>query len=244
MSMITDFIQRFLGHVGMRIARVPTCVEPVAPFALLDVVIGDRSARRGDAFYFIQVGANDGILADSLNPLIRKHSLRGCLIEPMPDTFERLKANYSDQSQLIFRNVMIGEDDGEGLIHRFLPDADVPQDFYHGLARSDGDYIRKRAASVGLCDQIETLTCPRWSFRTLVSDLGERDIDLLFVDTEGSDDSVIRAAFVADIRPAIIHYEWSEMPIERRCALKQRLLDEGYRFMDVGGDTIALRVSI
>lgn len=243
MTLAVDLVQSLLKRFGIRMTRVPKCVEPVAPFALLDVVIGDQFARSGDAFYFIQVGANDGILADNLNPLIRKHRLRGCLVEPMPDTFERLKANYADQTQLVFRNVMIGEEDGEGHIHRFIPEAEVPQDFYHGLARSDGDYIRKRAASVGLDDQIETLTCPRWSFRTLVGSLGLREVDLLFIDTEGSDDSVIRAAFDAAIYPRIIHYEWTEMPLERRCSLKQLLLDKGYRFIDVGGDTIALEVA-
>jgi len=64
--------------------------------------------------------------------------------------------------------------------------------------------------------------------------------DLLLADGAEAGD-VIETALDAGSHPAIIHYEWSEMPPERRCALKRRLLDEGYRFIDVGADTVALR---
>ena len=54
---------------------------------------------------------------------------------------------------------MIGSTENTGIIHRFKPNAPVPADFYHGLARQDSTYIRKRAAEVGMVDQIEEVKC-------------------------------------------------------------------------------------
>ena len=79
-------------------------------------------------------------------------------------------------------------------------------------------------------------------FESFAESLPTRDLALLFVDTEGKDDIVVLSALAAGIRPAIIQYEWSEMPIERRASLKQKLLETGYRFLDVGADTVCLRV--
>ncbi|MCI5117039.1 MAG: hypothetical protein D3913_03595 [Candidatus Electrothrix sp. LOE1_4_5] len=64
---------------------------------------------------------------------------------------------------------------------------------------------------------------------------------MLYKDTEGSDEKIIKNAFQAGLYPPIIHYEWTEMSIERRYLLKMKLLDNGYRFIDVGADTVCVR---
>lgn len=233
---IHDLLKRF----GLRLSRI-TVSEPVAPFDLLDVVIQARLKTEGSAFYLIQIGANDGILADSLNPLIRKYGLRGCLVEPMKDFYEDLIKNYSDQPQLEFRNSLISDSDGYGVIHRFKRDSPVPA-FFHGLARDDFEYIKKRAVSEGVENYIETVKVEKQSFSSLLKSLNAPSISLLYVDTEGSDDKIIYAAFSCGLYPPVIQYEWSEMPPARRHQLKMTLLDNGYRFIDVGADTICLRL--
>ena len=47
-----------------------------------------------DDFFFIQVGANDGLMCDPIRQFIVKHSWGGILVEPVPDYFELLKKNY------------------------------------------------------------------------------------------------------------------------------------------------------
>jgi FkbM family methyltransferase len=212
------------------------------PFDVLELALLKAISHEKQDFYFVQVGANDGVMNDSLNPLIRKYGFRGCLVEPMPDVFNILQHNYRDQPQLDFRNVMIGERDGDAPIHRFKRDAPVRHEFFHGLARQDADYIYTRAKSEGLENYIETVHCRMVTFESLMADLPVRHVSMLYVDTEGRDDSIIDAAFGADVFPPIINYEWTEMPLERRCGLKMRLLDHGYRFVDVGADTVCLRV--
>lgn len=240
--MLKPMIQNFLSMFGARLTRIPQYTVPEAPFDVIDMAIRLKMLERGGDFYFLQIGANDGVMHDTLNPLIRQYGLRGCLVEPMEDVFNDLKRNYSDQPQLIFRNVMIGESDGVGNITRFKRDAPVPASFYHGLAREDADYITKRACAAGLDAHVETVECKVQTFGSLMASLSLSAISLLFIDTEGSDDKVIYSAFRAGVFPPIINYEWTEMPIERRYALKMKLLDHGYRFIDIGADTICLRI--
>jgi len=78
-------------------------------------------------------------------------------------------------------------------------------------------------------------------FQSFIAELPVKQISMLFIDGEGRDDEVIDAAFGAGIFPSIVNYEWTEMPVERRCALKMTLLDNGYRFIDVGSYTVCRR---
>jgi FkbM family methyltransferase len=235
-------VQRVLSSAGLRLSRVPPCVEPVMPFDVLELALLKAISDEKQDFYFVQVGANDGLMNGSLNPLIRKYGLRGCLVEPMPAVFNMLKHNYRDQPQLDFRNVMIGERDGDAPIHRLKRDDPVPYEFFHGLARQDTDYSHKRAKSAGLENYIDTVHCRMVTFESLMADLPVCHVSMLYVGTEGTDDQIVDAAFGADVFPPIINYECTEMPLERRCNLKMRLLDHGYRFIDVGADTVCLRV--
>lgn len=211
------------------------------PFDVFELVLFRELDKFGSDFYFLQVGANDGVMNDSLNPLIRRYGLKGCLVEPLPDIFSELVKNYHDQPQLTFLNCMIGASDGNAIIHRFKRDAPVPAEFYHGLAREDGAYIRSRAEANGLLDYIEATSCRVYSFKSVISELPVKQISMLYIDTEGSDDKIIEAAFKEGVFPSIIQYEWTELPANRRYALKMLLLDHGYRFIDIGADTVCLR---
>src|SRR4051812_7423126 len=61
----------------------------------------------GRGFYFIQVGANDGITDDDIRVHVVGQQWRGILIEPLPDVFEQLRANYSGFDRLQFANLAI-----------------------------------------------------------------------------------------------------------------------------------------
>src|SRR5215207_8561123 len=93
-------VQRVLSSAGLRLSRVPPCLEPVMPFDVFELALLKAISDETQDFYFVQIGANDGVMNDSLNPQIRKYGFRGCLVEPMPDVFNILQHNYRDQPQL------------------------------------------------------------------------------------------------------------------------------------------------
>ncbi len=233
-----SFVHAIFRRIGLRVTRFNHFEDPIAPIDLLPIIVENLFGKLKDDFYFIQIGANDGVRFDSLAPLIRRFGLVGCCVEPMADVFAKLVNNYADQPQVLFRNVMIGDADDGGVIHRFCLDVPVSADFFHGLERQDLSYIKSRAKKCGLDSYVESLECEMWTFTTLIKSLGVAKVSLLCVDTEGVDDLVVRQALDANVRPQVIQYEWTEMSIERRFKLKMQLLDCGYRFIDVGGDTV------
>ena len=51
-------------------------------------------SRIPDDFFFVQIGANDGINHDPLHEYVTKYNLSGLVVEPQPDVFELLRKNY------------------------------------------------------------------------------------------------------------------------------------------------------
>jgi FkbM family methyltransferase len=58
-------------------------------------------------FFFVNIGANDGVVADPTYPFIRKYGWRGIAVEPVPYVFEQLKENYADIEGVILENAAI-----------------------------------------------------------------------------------------------------------------------------------------
>lgn len=240
-NFIKTIVQKLLGIFGMRIARKEIYPELSFPFEILDFVIHKYLSEKNDLF-FVQIGANDGVMSDKLNKFIRKYKLKGILVEPMPDVYQTLLLNYKDQQQLMFENCAIGRENKSVQIYRFKPGSKVPNEFYHGLSRLDGNYIRERAQREGLSDCIEELVVPMWTFEKLIQKHEIKEITLLYVDTEGYDKIVIESCFDAGKYPLIINYEWTEMSDKDNYELKMILLDNGYKFIDIGADTLCLKV--
>lgn len=83
---------------------------------------------------------------------------------------------------------------------------------------------------------------PSLTLRTLLRKHGIQNLTLLMTDTEGFDCEIVNMAFDAGLRPAIIYYELSMPFPQARVDCKKRLMQAGYRFIDVGIDTLAVRL--
>lgn len=83
-------------------------------------------------FFFVQIGANDGLRNDPIHHYVRKYGWKGILVEPQSKVFSSLVKNYEGHSGLIFENVAIGEEDGE--IELFTIDAEEAQEWHNLIA--------------------------------------------------------------------------------------------------------------
>lgn len=208
------------------------------PFSILPMLVRERIARE-EPFFFVQVGANDGVLDDPLRDLVCQHHLNGLLIEPLPDLFEKLKLNYHDESQLYFENVAIINSDGIVLIHRVRNSATVPH-HWHGIASFTRENLLKQGVPP---EYIETVSVRGVSLHSILEKYKITDISLLQIDTEGFDDEIIRFALEAGCFPEIINYEHCWLVPSARFKCKQMLDSHGYQFVEVGKDTLAIRKS-
>ena len=83
------------------------------------------------------------------------------------------------------------------------------------------------------------MTLPALSIQSLLAKHGSPDVAVLQVDVEGFDHRIVHMALDAECRPQIINYEHMHLPAADRVALTRRLRAEGYRFIQVGFDTLA-----
>lgn len=207
------------------------------PFNILPMLVRERLERE-EPFFFVQVGANDGILDDPLRELVCLYHLKGLLIEPLPDLFEKLKFNYKDEPQLCFENVAIISGDGTVPIHRVSNNAVVPH-HWHGIASFTRDNLLTQGVPP---EHIETVQVQGTSLHSLLAKHQIDRISLLQIDTEGYDHEIIRFAFESNCFPDIINYEHCWLVPRNRFKCKQMLDRHGYQFVEVGKDTLAIRL--
>jgi FkbM family methyltransferase len=198
---------------------------------LLDFVHA-HYAKPGDDFFFVQVGAFDGITADPIHHLVKSEGWRGVLVEPQIEAFELLQKNYSGVAGLQFFNVAIGPENGE--ITLYTRPGGVVQ------AASLKRHLMMKPGRRGRELQSRTVAC--WTFQRLLDEAqAPAHIDLLQIDAEGFDYQIIRSVDLARVRPAIIHYEHMVLSQPERNACLELLARHGYRFLLEDNDTIAYR---
>ncbi len=230
------FIQKALMSRGYMIRKIEHTT--IAPIDVFDLVLRDRMSRVSD-FFFLQIGANDGVSFDPIHPYVREFHWRGILVEPVPYLFQRLKANYSGEPQLRFEQAAVAEQEGEITFYAIRDASNLPADI-RGLGSLSRDVIlAHRAVLPNIESLIEEIKVPAITVMGLIAKHGVEKLDLLQIDTEGYDYEVIKMIDFSLIKPAIVHFEHvhlSSMEWRDACAL---LASHGYRLAQVGLDTVA-----
>ena len=195
---------------------------------MLDLVFAHYGKSGGD-FFFIQIGAFDGVTADPLHHLVHQHGWRGVLVEPQIEAFELLKKNYGDCEGLQFHNVAIGPCDGEITLYTRTGGMVQAASVEKHLMNKPG---RRRV--------LDARSVPCWTFSRLLaeSDVPET-IDLAQIDAEGCDFEIIRSFDFERFKPAIIRYEHMVLSQADRNACLELLAGHGYRFILEDADTTA-----
>ena len=95
---------------------------------------------------FIQIGANDGSLLD---PLYRfnmnnKSRVKGWVIEPLPDLFEKLTKNYLSIKSIVPVNIAIHNTKEKMTMYRVNPQRKFRKhDFADAIASFDPEFYKK-----------------------------------------------------------------------------------------------------
>jgi FkbM family methyltransferase len=184
-----------------------------------------------DEFFFVQIGAFDGVTGDPIYDLVHRHNWQGALVEPQTSIFQTLQRNYAGQAGLQFFNVAIGPKDGE-LTFFSRPNGDVCASASAHLLRKPGG--RRK-------NDVQVARVPCWTLSTLLGKLkAPRQIDLLLIDAEGWDYEIIRSIDFAAVKPRIIRYEHQVLSERDRNACLEFLAQQGYRFLLEDADTTAM----
>lgn len=182
-------------------------------------------------FFFVQVGASDGMADDPLRESVTTYHLRGLLIEPLPDLFERLRQNYAGEPQLRFENVAVAAVNGRLVLYRPKAGAPVPP----VAPTFNRDLLVQQGIDFAYIEGFEVEAA---TLGTLLGRHGVERVNLLQIDAEGFDYQIVRSAIASGLRPNVINYEHCHLSSADAVACKRLLYDAGYRFIDVGIDTL------
>lgn len=216
---------RLLQSVYGRRSSAPE--QPAPAFGMLL----ERERLRHRDFFFIQVGANDGIRHDPLHAFVQAHRCRGILIEPQHAMFEQLRETYRDHAQLTLLNLAIGDAPHKKFYRMQAAPPDAPS-WWHGIASFDRETVAKHRRFYPdieryiVEDEVRCLT-----LKQLVDEHRVTRLDLLQIDTEGYDFEIIKMIEPTGLRPSLIHFEHKHLSDANRMACIQHLEARGYRLL-------------
>jgi FkbM family methyltransferase len=194
---------------------------------------------------FLEVGANDGSQTDHLRAYLNEGRWHGVMVEPQPEAFRRLRANYGDDDRFALDNVAVSDRDGRLTFYEVLPPADE-QHFHAGSYDLLGSLSREALAAHGWItdDQIVATEVDCVTLQTLRRRHGLDDLDLMVVDTEGHDATILRQLDAAGVHPRLIVYEHCLLSAEDRELCRGLLGRMGYELMEEHFDTWCLDTAI
>lgn len=211
-------------------------VDRVCTWPKVNATVDARAGERGNDFFFVQVGANDGKRADPINTRIREQQWKGLLVEPLPQYFNELQRTYAGQEGLQFAQVAVSHENGKATMFA-INDTDS---MLRGSSSLSREVIDNSAWVVKDIDAlVEPVTVPTQRLETLLGEFGVRDIDYLVVDTEGHDAVVVNQALDLERPPHMVLYEHMHLPSDDRLTLENRLDDAGYGIRHLRRDTFA-----
>lgn len=182
---------------------------------------------------FVQVGANDGVAADHLNPFIRSGKWHGVLVEPGADAFARLREHYAGVAGLQFVQAAIWTEAGRRPFY-LVEGEDV-------LSSFDLDTIMAHAPKYDdLAGMVRTVEVETETLNGLCDRMGIAAPDVVAIDTEGTDDVVLQSFDVEGRRPSLLLFEHCHLDAARSAAVKQRLESAGYRVIHDRHDALAI----
>ena len=202
---LKEFVQRCAEVFGYRIEKLRDTVK--APIDVLELLVTRVSAGRPD-FFFVQIGANNGLTDDPIRQFVTKYHWHGVLVEPQPRVFQQLLKNYEQEKQLAFENTAIADKDGVARL--FVADhRDETADLTVFASLKKNALIRglDNPKAAGVQVQVQEVEVPALSVKTLLAKHRITKIDLLLTDVQGYDSEVIEQFLACGVKPTIIQFE-------------------------------------
>lgn len=243
-----QFIKGILSRTGYSIVRTKTrnSIQQQMPITR-DDFFNLYFSRVPKDFFFLQIGANDGLINDPIHEYVVRYALSGMAVEAQPNVFERLCETYRG-TQVECVNAAIGPKDltfytvkpsmmNDANFSAMTCIASFNKKVMTGLLKKN---IPKGADPA---EYIDENAVPVMGFDDLVRSYNIKKIDMLQLDCEGYDHELLRAFDFDRFSPSLINFESVFFSDEIREEIENMLISKGYRlFRDAMWDTCAYKV--
>jgi len=194
---------------------------------------------------FVQIGANDGVMADPLHDFIDRYAWKGILIEPQRREFQKLKRTYRKNRLVKFENAAIANRRG------FMNLYKLEDDYIRGREETGATFqeltgiasLSRKNSELGqgwvdrnsiVAEKVATVT-----FSDILKKYRIAEIDILQIDTEGHDGKILRQINFKAISPKVIHFEHKFLSTTEREQCDKLLRSAGYVLEELTYDAIA-----
>jgi FkbM family methyltransferase len=246
-SFVKKLVKTELERRGYTVQRVPSSASD--PQFVLEIdfeyVLDHYLASRADPrpFFFLQVGAYDGVIDDPLHDRVREGSWQGILVEPQPSPFERLVKNYEGLDRLTFVNAAISEQAGPGRLYVIEDETGAPIEFLGGLASFREEPLRAFHAKMAAHytgSRVGSIEVMCTTFADVLADVAY--LDLLQIDVEGYDLELLKLFDFGRITPPIVRFEHRHLSADELDDAVELLARHGYRMVREAYDTTGYSV--
>jgi FkbM family methyltransferase len=252
---LKGMIKKSLKRFGYQIKKIPRIEYRYGPEACLNFenpsIVKDLLLSYcyliSKNFFFIQIGANDGIMRDQIYDFVQKYNLAGLVVEPIDDYYQELKENYGNNKNVIPVKKALHHSKKKETIYRMIKDHPFDE-AYNGLGSFNLDNLMKykdpkQTPEEWLVPNIEDYIIEEEveciTFEQLISEYNVRKVDLLQIDTEGFDFEIIKMIDFDVVKPRIVRYEVINLSEDDFFKCVNLLIKNGYKIYDEGYDIIA-----
>ena len=237
---IKDYLRNFpaVYQLAKRFYRLFRKSDPTVQERIVKALSGKPRV------FFVQVGSNDGFHGDPIHDLIVSNtSWGGIFIEPVDFLFRRLRDNYRASERFVFENVAIGNERGCKKFYYVSEKASTELDlpYWHDqLGSFDRSHIT-RALGNQITPFIIEVDVECLPLQDVLDRNGVVAIDVLHIDTEGFDYQVLSQVDLGRYKPVAILFEHLHLTDEEFFKARKLLSRAGYRLLQYGQDTLAIR---
>jgi len=194
-------------------------------------------------FFFVNIGANDGVSNDPIYPFLRKYGWSGIAVDPLGYVCDELRRNYAQFERVVVEQAAISSTPQP--FYFIAPDA-TDASFIRQIGSMHRDYIEKTIAMqrlyefqgpvrVGLEHAIQQVEVPCLTFEQLLTKHAVQRIDFLNIDAEQSDFDILMMIDFTRWRPSILCLEMSEFGDAQQMQALPVLHRSGYKYLESFG---------
>ena len=196
----------------------------------------ENLCRKKQLNSLIQIGANDGKRFDELNYFIRKYKIKSVLVEPVDIYFNELKNNYSNLEYVKIENSAISVDNEIAYLFAVNDEYIKKYDEHvKGLSSFDIKHLIKHGVKK---KHIEKRKITSQSLLSLIDKYNIKELDLLYVDTEGYDGKIVYEFVVKTKLKPIIIFEYIHIENKFFSKLINLLNEKKFKFFSINENLI------
>jgi len=188
-------------------------------------------------FFFVQVGAMDGVTHDPIHRLIKELAWRGLLVEPIPYLNKKLQENYAGCEGLRFAETAITDFDGR-ITMTFIDPSTVKEGVFEPGAFGTSTIMLDRGLLSGkdmpeyaaqiFKQNASAIDVPCCRLKTLLDTHQISKLDLMVVDAEGADWMIVRQLPLDEYQPRIVYFEYYHLSSYEKIACAAHFSNHGY----------------